>query len=110
MKHIKTYKIFESAWGKNPSINWELIQLAKDIALEYLDEELTLHWIVYFDDFFVVDGRYNHEEDTIEWHDRFCEEDYIIKDKNRLVYCFYYDTDKKGKSVENKGLVINRHS
>ena len=42
MKYLKTYKIFESV----NTINWDLIDDAKDIALEYVDEYMILNYFI----------------------------------------------------------------
>ena len=47
MKYLKPYKIFESeSYLDNESINWDLINDAKDLALDNLDEGLSLEYKV----------------------------------------------------------------
>jgi hypothetical protein len=47
VKHIKQfYRFIKESYGENPSINWELINTARDLSLEYLDEGFILHYYI----------------------------------------------------------------
>ena len=47
MRYLKAYKLFESEnYLHNESINWELINDAKDLSLDNLDEGLSLEYKV----------------------------------------------------------------
>jgi len=47
MKRIKQYNRFiKESYGENPSINWDLLNTARDLALEYLDEGFILHYYI----------------------------------------------------------------
>ena len=72
MRYLKPYKIFESEnYLDNESINWDLINNAKDLALDKLDEGLSLDYKV---DYIrggglnpIIIGEYSHEKDKLDW-------------------------------------------
>ena len=89
MKHIKQfYRFIKESYGENPSINWELINTAKDLSLEYLDEGYKLCYAVYENELVslaggvggrwypsetiskvVVKGNFSHDGDEFEWNE-----------------------------------------
>lgn len=101
MKYIKTFNENNSeSYLENQSINWDLIQSAKDLALEHLDDGYELEWTV--DNFqsdhrtyLVVAGVFDHNEDKIHWGEHY-DEDYVF-DKDKLIYDFYFSRTKYGK-------------
>jgi hypothetical protein len=102
MKYIINYKKFNEnkseSYLENSSINWDIIQTAKDIALEYIDDGLELEFSVdYYQPgtstpgpFLVIGGVFSQKEDSIEWNKSHFDEDEIL-DKDNIVYSFYYD-------------------
>ena len=45
MKYLRSYKLFESLYLENTSINWDVIESAKELSLDDIDEgsELIYH-------------------------------------------------------------------
>lgn len=85
MKYLIKYSLFENnqSYLDNNSINWVLINTAKDLALEHIDEGLSLEYKV---DYIkgglkpIIDGEYSHDKDKLDWkwNDRTdLEEEYI---------------------------------
>jgi hypothetical protein len=99
MRYLKAYKLFESEnYLHNESINWELINDAKDLSLDNLDEGLSLEYKV---DYIkgglkpIIIGYYSHEKDKLNWKwgKTTLKEDYIS-------YSFFFN---KG------GILINNY-
>ena len=68
MKYLKPYKIFESeSYLDNESINWDLINDAKDLALDYLDGGLELEYKIDYNGLTVLSGVYSHNKDKQTW-------------------------------------------
>ena len=92
MKYITQYNRFiKENYGENPSINWELINTARDLALEYLDEGYKLCYKVYeinkYQSFIILEGSFSHDRDFFEWN-RFDKNELI--DSEKLSYSFYF--------------------
>jgi hypothetical protein len=80
MKYISQYNRFiKESYGENPSINWDLINTAKDLSLEYLDEGYKLCYKVYeinkYQSFItgkpfvtILEGSFSHDRDFFEWN------------------------------------------
>ena len=107
MRYLKTYKLFESKseFGVNSSINWDCIQTAKDISLEYMDEyPVELIWsTAYISDkgemykgniakYAICDGSFNikNNTDEIHWYENF-DIDQLINE-NQIEYDFYFSS------------------
>jgi hypothetical protein len=74
MNYLIRYKSFNESFKYiSDSINWELIQTAKDLALEYLDEGFRLRYSVNWhhhklnvsDPLLVLTGAFSHDEDSM---------------------------------------------
>lgn len=104
MKHISRFNQFiVEGYGYNQSINWNLINTAKELALEYLDEGLSLRYTVYYkrpdtplsqfhrlaNPFEVLEGRFSHDGDTFDWNSPHYSEDEIL-DSKKLHYTFWF--------------------
>jgi hypothetical protein len=114
MKYIKTFNENNSeSYLENQSINWDLIQTAKDLALENLDEGYELEWTVdYYDQEsenkwkrnrqnLVVAGVFDHNQDNVYWRENY-EQDHIF-DKDDLIYDFYFSRTEYGKTSYSVG-------
>jgi hypothetical protein len=109
VKHIKQfYRFIKESYGENPSINWDIINTAKDLSLEYLDEGYKLCYRVYENELvslaggvggrwrpseiiskLVVEGNFSHDGDKFEWNEYdFYEPDPI--DSKKLSYIFWF--------------------
>ena len=74
MRYLKSYKLFESkeeSYLDNTSINWEVINSAKDLALEYLDNgselEFNIDYKLSGNQFVVLNSLYSHEKEDLSW-------------------------------------------
>lgn len=103
MKYVRKFnKFIKESYGSNPSINWELIDTAKDLALEYLDEGLDIHYDVWYKEpesktpgpFKVLEGKFSHKDDTYLWYKWQFEEDEILNTEN-IYYNFWLTTETK---------------
>ena len=111
MKYIKTFNENNSeSYLENQSINWDLIQTAKDLALENLDDGYELEWTVdYYDQesenkwerYLVVAGVFDHNQDNVYWRENY-EQDHIF-DKDDLIYDFYFSRTEYGKTSYSVG-------
>jgi hypothetical protein len=92
MKHIRRFNQFiVEGYGTNQSINWDLINTAKELTLDYLDEGISLRYIVYYKPetsttFDVLEGRFSHDGDTFDWN--YYDKNAII-DSEDLFYIFW---------------------
>lgn len=104
MKHVRRFNQFiVEGYGTNQSINWDLINTAKELALEYLDKGMSLRYIVYYkqpdtplsqfhrlaNPFEVLEGRFSHDGDTFDWNSPHYSEDEIL-DSKKLHYTFWF--------------------
>lgn len=101
MRYLSKYKSFKESnsesYLNNTTINWELIQTAKDLALEHLDDGYELEWTVDCYDqesenkwrrYVVVAGVFDHKRDEVNWLENY-DEDHSF-DKDNLIYDFYF--------------------
>ena len=108
MKYLKTYKLFESNKPTGldindvfePYINWNLIDDAKDMSLEYLDEDMVLFLdIIYDDKYEIYYMSFSSYVNFSRWRRSYLTEDSLYKlkpiDKSKLIYQFYL-TNKYG--------------
>ena len=110
MRYLKRFNESNSDYLDNTTINWELIQTAKEIALEQLDEGYELEWTVDCYDqesenkwrrYLVVAGVFDHKQDKVHWGENY-DEDHIF-DKGNLIYDFYYSRTEYGKTNYSVG-------
>ena len=95
MKYVKLYEDFEINETEElfkDIINFNLIQEAKDMSLDYLDDGLTLYiGILYLDEYLYVE-RFSHQIDSKKWYNSNEDNiDYIVSDyvsENDLTYRF----------------------
>lgn len=107
LRDVQTDTIFESSeFGVNPSINWECIQTAKDIALEYMDEyPVELIWsAAYISDkeemykgniakYAICDGSFSsrNNADEMNWYENNFDIDGVINE-SQIEYEFYFSS------------------
>jgi hypothetical protein len=94
MKYISQYNRFiKESYGENPSINWELLNTAKDLSLEYLDEGYKLCYKVYeinkYQSFIILEGSFSHDRDFFEWNGLSFDKNELI-DSEKLSYTFWF--------------------
>ncbi len=93
MKYLIEYNLFESnneSYLNNTSIDWEVINTAKDLALEHLDAGLELEYKLDYNKLTVLSGRYSHIKDKETWSGSKFKYD-VELDSDKLIYCFYYN-------------------
>lgn len=109
MKYITKYKAFNENnsedYLNNKTINWDLIESAKDLSLEHLDEGYELEWTVdcydqvignqHLKRYLVVAGVFDHNQDNVYWRENY-DQDHIF-DKDDLIYDFYFSRTEYGK-------------
>jgi len=113
MKHINRFNQFiKESYGINPSINWDLINTAKELALEYLDEGNSLRYMVYYKpnlsetvkrygaSIGVLDGTFSHEGDTFDWNEGYFDEDEVFDSEN-LIYIIWLPTIEENKKIND---------
>lgn len=86
MKYIKLFENYsDSEWDSRYSeyINWYLINDAKDLALEYIDNGFVLAYYIYVGSDNLLNGIYTHEIDSMK---RF-----TIRETERFAYSHQYD-------------------
>lgn len=114
MKYITKYKAFNENSSEdylnNKTINWDLIESAKDLALENLDEGYELEWTVDCYDqesenkwrrYLVVAGVFDHNRNDVYWRENY-DQDHIF-DKDDLIYDFYFSRTEYGKTSYSIG-------
>jgi hypothetical protein len=107
MKYLKPYKIFESKeeYLDNDSINWEVIESAKDLALEHLDDGSKLEFNIDYkssDQYVVLSGLFSHEKDNLDWNKR--NSPYTKFDKENLIYSFQFKFSSNVKIDDSEEL------
>ncbi len=109
MKYLKNYKLFEFQISRfdesdvndvfEAYINWKLIEDAKDMALEYIDDGMSLGVEISYINHYVYHIRYNHKETYSEWisdsFNNLTEGPYELEpiDRNKIIYQFYLEKD-----------------
>jgi len=101
VKYLKTYKLFESNGSTEselkdlfePYINWDLIEDAKDMSLEYLDEGMRLFLEIAYDyKYYIYYMGFSNYENFSEWTTYFLTKDSLYKikpiDKSKVRYLF----------------------
>ena len=70
MRYIKIYENFEEDFDKiyTPLINWELIADAKDMALEYIDQNMLFKIIVCDQHTYVYANTFTHITNDKKWN------------------------------------------
>ena len=94
MKYISQYNRFiKESYGENPSINWDLLNTARDLSLEYLDEGYKLCYKVYeinkYQSFIILEGSFSHDRDFFEWNSLSFDKNELI-DSEKLSYTFWF--------------------
>jgi hypothetical protein len=109
MKHINKFNQFIiESYGHNQSINWDLINTAKELALEYLDEGNSLRYMVYYKQpdtptpgpFEVLDGTFSHNGDTFDWNEAYFDVDEVFDSEN-LFYIIWLPTIEENKKIND---------
>ena len=112
MKYVSRFnKFIKESYGSNPSINWELIDTAKDLALEHLDEGLNIKYSVWYKEpesetpgpFKVLEGKFSHDGDDYIWYEWQFEEDEILNSEN-IYYNFCLSNNTRAatyKEIQN---------
>jgi hypothetical protein len=120
MKYINFFdKFINESYGDNPSINWELISMAKDLSLDYLDEGFRLRYNVNYQNkpympYEVLEGCFSHDGDpwyaqgdTFEWTSYVDENETL--DFRNLYYNFWFiKPNAQVKSNEIQQQVISK--
>lgn len=110
MKHIKTYKIFESNSFDlfKKYVNLELIEDLKSISLPYIDEGFSLLYYVYvfntrtnrYDHIFT--GHFNHDKDDIHSNDGYSYYSMILHNNDNGIF-------PKFKYVVDLGTTVSEY-
>jgi len=87
-----------------PIIDWDLIADAKDMSLEYLDNNMILIICIKMNYPTLYLERFSHQEDTIRWSPIQLMIDIYQINKNNLVYIFQLTTDDE-KSRYYAGVI-----
>lgn len=107
MKYLKRYRLFESDEEKS-YIDWNIIESAKDLSLEHLDDGLELEFNVDYhidrNTLNILNGQYSHKNDVLNWGKKFIHIQAKDPNPNRgnIIYCFYFN--KNGNCVEYADL------
>lgn len=113
MRYLSKYKSFKESSSEsylnNKTINWDLIESAKDLALENLDEGYELEWTVdcvwienrILKRYLVVAGVFDHNRNNVYWSETY-DQDHIF-DKDNLIYDFYLSRTEYGKTSYSVG-------